>query len=118
MRDHQSGAESLGLLAIAFDMRRRPFVGFDRPGELLFDAGAKYLDRDLAALGGDGAVDLGDRGGADRHLVELGEETFQGRVERVLDRLLDLGERGGGQIVLQLRQVFGGLGPDQIGAGR
>ncbi len=53
-------------------MRRGPFIGFDRPGELVLDARAKHLDRDLAALGGHRVMDLGDRGGADRLLVELG----------------------------------------------
>ena len=65
------GRSRSSLAAVALDLRGRPFVGLDRPGELLLDARAEHLDRDLAALGGDRAMDLGDRGGADRHLVEL-----------------------------------------------
>jgi hypothetical protein len=53
-------------------MGRRPFIGLDRARELLLDAGAQHLDRDLAALGRDRAVDLGDRGRADRLGIELG----------------------------------------------
>ena len=71
MGDDQPRPQPLGLAAVALDMRRRPFVGLDRLGELLLDAGPEHLDRDLAAFGRDRAVDLGDRGGADRHFVEL-----------------------------------------------
>ena len=82
MRDDQARPQSLGLAAVALDMRRGPFVGLDRPGEFLLDARAQHLDRDVAALGRHRAVDLGDRGGADRHLVELGEQAFERGSER------------------------------------
>ena len=53
MGDHQPRAQPLGLAAVALDMRGRPFIGLDRPGEFLLDARAEHLDRDLAALGRD-----------------------------------------------------------------
>ena len=106
MGDDQARAEPLGFAAIGFDMRRGPFVGFDRLGEFLLDARAQHLDRDIAAFGRDRAVDLGDRGGADRHFVELGIEAFERRSERAFRSSARIErERGGGKLVLQLRQV-------------
>ena len=63
-------------------------------------------------------MDLRDRGGADGHLVELREEALERRSERRLDGPLDLGEGRGRQVVLELRQVFGGLFADQVRPGR
>ncbi len=77
MGDHQPRAKPLDLAAVAFDLRRRPFVRLDRLGELLLDARAEHLDRDLAAFGGDRAMDLGDRGRADGHFVELWRRGFR-----------------------------------------
>ena len=50
MGDDQARAQPLGLAAVAFDVRRRPFIGLDRPGEFFLDARAEHLDRDVAAL--------------------------------------------------------------------
>src|SRR5204862_1965599 len=55
------------LLGDAGGLVEEPEVGFD----LLRRAGALHLDRDLVAVREDCAVDLADRGGCDRLLVEL-----------------------------------------------
>ena len=75
--DDQPRPQPLDLAAVAFDMRRRPFVGLDRFGELVLDAGAEHLHRDVAAFGGDRAVDLRDRGGADGLFIELARRGFR-----------------------------------------
>src|SRR3546814_1494959 len=65
----------------------RSFIGFDVARELLVDAGAAHLDRDRAAVGRHRAVDLRDRGRADRLGVEFGIERFERRLEGRLDLL-------------------------------
>ena len=74
MGDDQARAQPLGLAAVALDMGGGPFIGLDRLGEFFLDVRAEHLDRDLAALGRDRAMDLGDRRGADRDFVELGNK--------------------------------------------
>ena len=117
MRDDKARTKPFELAAGAFDMKRRPFVGFDRLGEFFLDPRAKHLDRDLAALGGDRMVDLGDRCGADRHLVEFAEQGFERCAERGLDRRLDRGKRLGRERVLKLEEVGRGGIADQVGTG-
>ena len=81
------------LAAHRFDLGGRPFVGVDRGGEILLDVRAQDLDRDQPAFGGDRAVDLGDRGGADRLGIDRGEDLVERLAEALLDRRLDLVER-------------------------
>ena len=80
------------------------------------DARAQDLDRDLLAGAGHGEMDLGDRGGCDRAIIEFREQLIEGLTERVLDR--PAGERAveRWQVVLQLRQVGGHLLAEQIRA--
>ncbi len=78
--DDETRAQALQLAAEAFDMGSGPFVGFDRPGDFLFDAGAKDLDGDHLAVGRDRLVHLGDRSGADGHRIEAFETA--GRAAR------------------------------------
>ena len=118
MGDDQPRPQSLEFAAAAFDMGGRPFVGLDRVGEFLFDSRSEHLDRDVAALGGHGAVDLGNRGGADRFGVEARIELIHWGLERGFDRRLDRCERGRRQIVLELRKVFSRPVADQVGARR
>ncbi len=118
MGDDEARAEPLRLAAVALDVRRRPFVGLDRAGEFVFDPRAEHLDGDVAAVGGDGAVDLRDRGRTDRLLPELGEQPLERHSERGFDRLLDGGERRGRKVVLQLRQILRRALADQVGPGR
>ena len=58
----------------------------------LGDAGILDLDGDLAAVVQARAVDLADRGGGDRLLVELLEDLAQRRLELGLDHLAHVGE--------------------------
>ena len=83
------------------------------------DAGAQDLDRDLLAVGGDGEMDLGDRGGGDRHVLEGGEEALRSarpNSASTMARAASPGKRR--QTILQLRQVGGDLLAEEIGAGR
>jgi hypothetical protein len=95
--DDQARAQARCLAAHALDLGGGPFIGVDRPGELGLDAGAEHLYRDLAAVGGDCAVDLRDRGGADGMLVDFGEKVSSGRpYEAALDPLADHRKGQGG----------------------
>ena len=64
--------------------------------DLAADARAQDLDRDLAAVAQARAVDLGDRGGGDRLLVEFGEHLGERLAEIVLDARLTLRNENGG----------------------
>ena len=75
-RDDEARAQPRDLAAHALGLRRGPFIGLHRAREFVLDAGAQHLDRDVRALGGDRAVDLRDRGGADGHLVDRGEQAL------------------------------------------
>ncbi len=115
--DDEPGPEAGRLAAHRLDLRGRPFVGLDRAGKILLDIGPEDLDRDLRAFGRDRAMDLGDRGGADRDRVDLREHLLDRATQRLLDRRTDLLEGRGGQAVLQRRQIVRGFGADQVGAG-
>ena len=115
MGDDESRPETLGLAAVALHLGGRPFIGLDRLGELLLDPGAEHLDRDLAPFGRHRAMDLGDGCGADRNLVELEEQAFERGAKRLFDRLLDRLKRSWRQVVLELREVLGGLHPQGRG---
>ena len=58
----------------ALDQLGHPVEEVEVALEGLLDAGPQHLDRDVAAVGGDGEMHLGDRGGGDRHVVEAGEQ--------------------------------------------
>jgi hypothetical protein len=83
-------------------------------GDLALDAGPQHLDRDLAAVDQRGRVGLGQGGGGDR-LADLQIDLAQRLAEIALD--LGLGDRQGerGQPVLQVRQVLGEGGPEDVG---
>ena len=85
-------------------------------GHQPLDTRAQDLDRDLLACAGHGEVDLGDRSGCDRTVIELAEQLIEGLAECVFDRLA--GERAveRRQVVLQLRQVGRHLLAEQIRA--
>ena len=117
MLDDEARAEPFEFAPGALDVERGPLVGFDRLGEFFLDPRAEHLDRDLAALGGDRMVDLGDRCGADGHLVEFAEQGFERSAERGLDRRLDRREWLGRERILKLEEVGRGGIADQIGTG-
>ena len=69
--DHEPRAQAARLAAAHhLQMRCGPAVSVDRAREILLDV------RDLPSVGGDRAVHLRDRGGADRRVVEAGEQRF------------------------------------------
>ena len=104
---------------IALDLRRRPFIGLDRLGEIRLDVRPQHLDRDLPALGGDGAVDLGDRGGADRLGIDLGEERSRSAAPSPCSIAALIASNGaGGRLSCSSSEVARRLLADQIGPGR
>ena len=102
---------------LRLDLGGGPFVGLDRAGELFLDAGTQHLHRDRAAIGGDGAVDLRDRGSADRHRIEAGEHRLDRTAEAGLDLRTDRLERKRRQRILQAEEIERGLVTDDVGAG-
>jgi len=116
--DHEARTQALELTTHPLGMRRCPLIGLDGLRELVFDPGAEHFDCDLSSFGRHGAMDLRDRSGADGHLVELGIEALERRVEGCLDRVLDQREWCGGQVVLQLGQVLSGFLSNKVGSRR
>ena len=78
-------------------MREVAEVGLDRLG----DAGVLELDRDLVAVERDRAVDLADRGGGERLLLEGLEVVADLAAELLLEQLADLLERERRDVVAQ-----------------
>ena len=116
--DHLPRPQPRGFAAQCLEMRGRPFIGFDVARELLVDAGAANLDRDLPAVGGHRAVNLRDRGRADGFGIEFAVQAFERRLERRLDLGTDAGEGHRRERVLQRQQVARRLFADQIGTRR
>ena len=112
-RDRPQPAKA-GLYALNPDGDPREEV--EITGHQPLDTRAQDLDRDLFACAGHGEVDLGDRSGCDRTVIELAEQLIEGLAECVFDRLA--GERAveRRQVVLQLRQVGRHLLAEQIRA--
>ena len=75
-------------------------VGLDRLG----DARVLDLDRDRLALGRGGAVDLADRGGGERLLLEVVEEVLDRLPELLPQQLLDALEGERRDVVAQARE--------------
>ena len=115
--DDQLRAQALGLAAEGLEMGRRPFVGLDILGEFLDDAGAQHLDRNILALERGRAMDLGDRGGADRIRVDMAVQFVQRLAEAELDFFANLAEGHRWQAVLQLQQIARGRFADHVGPG-
>ena len=60
-------------------------------------------------------MDLPDRRGGERRLLELDEEPFDRLVELFLDRALDVGEREGTDVVLEAAQLGNDVWRDDVG---
>ena len=116
--DHEPRLEPRDLAAERLDLRGGPFVGVDRAGEILLDVRAEHLDRHVAAIGGDRAVDLRDRGGADRRLVDRPIRGLDRPTERGFDLYSDLREGDRRQRILQPQQIERRGIADQIGSRR
>ncbi len=117
-RDHEPRPEPCRFAAHEFDLRGGPFVGVERPGEILLDIRSEHLHGDQPPVRRHRPVDLCDRRGADRLRVDFAEQLLDRLFETLLDRRLDLRERGRRQAVLKPGQVASRLLADQIGAGR
>ena len=95
--DVQAGGEPL-------DQRQQHLqvaqVGLDRLG----DARVLDLDRDPLALGGRRAVDLADRGGGERVVLEVVEEVFDRLAQLRLEQLLHALEGQRRDVVAQARE--------------
>ena len=85
-------------------------VGVDRLG----DPRVLDLDRDGAAVLEHRPVDLPDRRGGDRLLVEVGERLAQRRLEVLFDHLLDRRERDRLGVMLETREDLLELGADLL----
>lgn len=116
--DHQTRAQSRQFAAHRLDLRRGPLIGVDRPREFLLDARPQHLDRDLAAIGGDGTMDLGDRRGADRDRIDRLEKLRRVAAERSRHRGVDRLVRNRRQRILQAKQVVRRDIADDIGPSR
>ena len=118
MRNHQAGSQPLRFAAIGFHVGGCPLVGVDGPGEFFFDARPQHFDRNIASIGRDRSMHLGDRGRADGDFVEARVERFERLAEGGLNDLLDRREWGRRQVILKQRKVFGGLLADKVRPGR
>ena len=87
-------------------------------GEFFFDVRAQHLDRDVGALGRHRAMDLRDRGGADRDFVDRREHLVDRAAEARLNRATDSVEGERRERVLQPHQIERGVLADQIGSRR
>ena len=115
--DDEAGAQARELAAHRIELGGGPFVGIDRAGEILLDPRAQHLDRDRAPLGGDRAMDLRDRGGADRLGIEHRICGLERLAEAALHRGADQREGEGGHRILEPREIQRRRLPHQIGAG-
>ena len=70
----------------ALDQLGHPVEEIEIAREGLLDTGPQHLHRDVAAVGGDGEMHLGDRGGGDRHVLELREQRVDRPAKLELDR--------------------------------
>ena len=106
------------LLPFALDdaraMRHQPEIGLDDPPQ----SRAQHLDDDLFARMQPCLVDLGDRGRGDGRLVEFGEDLFRRSAEVLLELRTDLGPGHGRDLGVQLAELVGPFGAEQVGAGR
>ena len=84
----------------------------------ILDAGDLHLDRDAAAVEQGRAVDLRERGGGERHVVERGEQLGDRPAELRLDARADGGDVDGRNVVLQLRELARPDRADEIGPAR
>ena len=83
----------------------------------LGDAGALHLDGDGGAVRQRRPVDLPDAGGGDGRGVELDEELLDRRAQLLLDAGAHLLPGHGGHVVLQLGQLDGQVGRDEVATG-
>ena len=114
--DREAGAQAHRLGAERLELRRGPAVRVDRAGEIVLDAGAEDLDRDVATIGGDGSVDLRDRRCADRNRFDAREQRLERLAEARQHRRLDRLVGDGGELVLEPQQIVRSVFTDEIGA--
>jgi hypothetical protein len=115
--DHQPRTQPRRFAPQRFEMGGGPFVGFDIGSELFPDPRTQNLDRHGLPLGCHRAVDLRNRGRADRLFLNAGEQLFDRLAEAGLDLAPDRGEGHRRQAVLQQQKVTGCVFADDVGAG-
>ena len=119
-RDDQPRAQPRRFAAQRFDLRRGPFIGVDRAGELLLDAGAQHLDRDgrgLRSSPRDGPARSTRRRPAPRRSTANSVVDRRARAPAsIAARIVAKGDRR--QRVLQPHQIVRGVFADQIGPRR
>jgi len=96
------GLQELRALGPALQERRRPAEEREIDLDLLLDLGSADLDDHAPAVPHQGAVDLSDRGGGQRRLVDLDERI---RRQVLRDDAPDVRERNAGHLVDQLPQL-------------
>ena len=117
--DHGHRAQPPRRRQPALDLAGGEDESVEVAAEALLDAGAQDLHGHVAAhavVDGDGLVHLGDGGGGDGR-AERGEVVLQPAAQLLLDCRACLLHRERRQLVLQMAEVAGQLGADQVGAG-
>ena len=111
-------AQPRRLAAQRLEMRRGPFVGLDVARELLADAGAQHLDRDVAPVGGHRPVDLRDRGRADRFGIDARRTASPAAARSCARSRARIAAKGtGGRLSCRLSRLLRRLVADEIGPG-
>ena len=117
--DHGDRAQPPRGRMEALDLAGGEEVAVEVAAEAPLDAGAQDFHRHVAAHAGvdrDRLVHLGDGGGRNGR-AELGEVILEPAAQRLLDGFACFPHREGRQLVLQVAEVAGELGADEIGAG-
>ena len=98
-------------------MRGGPFIGLDVITELLANARAQHLDRDIPAIQRHRAMNLRDRGRANCNFLDGSEQRLNRFAKAGFDLALDCCKGHRRQAVLQQQQVCRCFLADDVGAG-
>ena len=96
-------------------MRSGPFISFNVAGKLFADTGTKHFDGNILAFGRPRAVDLRDRRGANRHRIDIFEQSGRWLIQAGVDLRIDKVEGRRGQLVLKHQQIVHGFFANDVG---
>ena len=96
-------------------MRSGPFISFNVAGKLFADTGTKHFDGNILAFGRPRAVDLRDRRGANRHRIDIFEQSGRWLIQAGVDLRIDKVEGRRGQLVLKHQQIVHGFFSNDVG---